>query len=228
MPRVRRSAPRRRPARRARRAAPRRQLTNVNRSLQPIPSRYICKMKYSEIVTTNTVGNVGQYIFNLNSLFDPNRTGFGHQPYGFDTLATLYNKYRVVSCGWRIQRAAGISDISPAVLVGCMPSNDLNIDFSDFSFMRENPRTKYILQNPGATALTLSGKSYLPSLMGRTNSQYMADDKYAADVLSSPAEHGVLYVQTHNATTGEALSSTIQVLLEFTVEWFDIKHIIQS
>ena len=58
--------------------------TNVNRSLQPVPSRYICKMKYSTNVATDING---QYIFNLNSLYDPDRTGTGHQPYGFDNLA---------------------------------------------------------------------------------------------------------------------------------------------
>lgn len=74
----------------------------VNSALQPIPQRYITKMKYSEQVSTDAAG---RYMFNLNSIFDPNRTGTltGHQPYGFDTLATLYNRYRVISCGYRIQ-----------------------------------------------------------------------------------------------------------------------------
>ena len=31
----------------------------------------------------------------MNSLFDPNRTGTGHQPYGFDQLSTFYNRYYV-------------------------------------------------------------------------------------------------------------------------------------
>jgi hypothetical protein len=34
----------------------------------------------------------------LNSLVDPNATGTGHQPYGFDQLAAIYAKYRVLNC----------------------------------------------------------------------------------------------------------------------------------
>ena len=67
---------------------------NVNRSLQPFAQRYIAKMKYSEQlkVTGPAGGGLAAYRFNLNSIFDPNRTGFGHQPYGHDQLAGLYNR----------------------------------------------------------------------------------------------------------------------------------------
>lgn len=195
--------------------------TNVNRSLQPIPSRYICKMKYSETVSTDLNG---QFIFNLNSLYDPNRTGFGHQPYGFDPLAQLYNRYRVISCGWRITSP---NTVIPRQL-GCMPSNDPGISYTTFSELKENPRAKYVMHVPGAYALVLSGKCYIPSLMGRTRSQYMADDKYQADVTGSPAELALLYIQTSKADDSADTGANIQVILEYTVEWFDIKHIVQS
>jgi len=32
------------------------------------------------------------------SIFDPNYTGVGHQPYGHDEWATRYNQYAVISC----------------------------------------------------------------------------------------------------------------------------------
>ena len=62
---VRAMARRRRQMRRNnRRGLSSRALTTVNRSLQPFPNRYICKMKYATNVTTSAV--TGQYIFNLN------------------------------------------------------------------------------------------------------------------------------------------------------------------
>ena len=33
----------------------------------------------------------------LNSLFDPNLSGLGHQPRGFDQLMAVYEKYTVVA-----------------------------------------------------------------------------------------------------------------------------------
>lgn len=35
-------------------------------------------------------------VFSVNSLFDPDRTGAGHQPRGFDQISLLFSKYIVV------------------------------------------------------------------------------------------------------------------------------------
>ena len=81
-------APKNKMIRRKRLARPtRRPRVVVNRALHPIPQRFITKMKYAEQFATD--GN-GRYAFNLNSIFDPNRSGVGHQPYGYDTLSTLW------------------------------------------------------------------------------------------------------------------------------------------
>ena len=149
----------------------------VNRALHPIPQRFITKMKYSEQITTDANG---QYKFNLNSIYDPNSTGIGHQPYGFDTLATLYNRYRVISCGWRIQVNWTSNNTAQPVLVGAVPANE-SLTFLSLAELRENPRAKYISQNYGAPTVALSGKTYIPSLVGRNKAQYMADDRYQVE-----------------------------------------------
>jgi len=215
------TGPRRRPALRRKRRAGYRTNNIVGRTLNPVAQRAIVKMKYSEAVAT---GTDGLYTFNLNSVFDPNRTGIGHQPYGHDTFATLYNRYRVISCGWRIQCLVPSS--GNAVNVGCLPANEVLL-FTTVSEMRENPRAKYITQSPGGGALTLHGKSYIPSLVGRTKAQYMADDRYQAQVGSSPSELAILNIIT-TSNVDVPLQATIQVVLEYTVEWFDVKHLNQS
>lgn len=207
-----------------RRSGPARSTTvTVNRSLQPIPQRYICKMKYCETNVTSAV--TGQYVYNLNSIFDPDRSGIGHQPYGFDNLALLYNRYRVIKCGWRIESPIG--DGTDFRAVHAIPSNDPSITWNTAGYIRENPRCKYVTCNPGAPAKTLSGWVSLPSLMGRNTQQYMADDTYSATVLANPAETALLYVFTSNVN-GNPISAPIQVTLEYTVEFFDIKHVLQS
>lgn len=196
----------------------------VNNALNPLPQRYICKMKYSEQITTNAVG---QFQFNLNSIYDPNRSGTGHQPYSFDTLASMYNRYRVIACGWRIQANWTSNSTAQPVLLAAQPANEV-LTTTTLSEMRENPRTKYLSQNYGGPIITLKGKTYIPSLVGRTKSQYMADDRYQAPVTGSPDELAILNILTgpNGSDTGGA--ATLQVLLEYTVEFFDIKHLSQS
>lgn len=197
----------------------------VNRALHPIPQRFITKMKYSEQFTTDST--TGAYRFNLNSIFDPNQSGVGHQPYGFDTLATLYNRYRVISCGWRIQVNWQANQNAQPVLVGAIPANEV-LTFSTLSELRENPRAKYINQNYGAETMVLKGKSYLPSLVGRNKAQYMADDRYQAVMTTSPNELAILNVMTGPNGLDTPGAATLQIVLEYTVEFFDIKHLAQS
>jgi hypothetical protein len=55
-------------------------------------------MRYVESVTiVAATGALGIYQWRTNSLFDPNFTGTGHQPYGFDQMKTYYASYLVTS-----------------------------------------------------------------------------------------------------------------------------------
>lgn len=199
--------------------------TLVNKALHPIPSRFITKMKYADFVTTDTNGH---FYFNLNSVFDPNRTGIGHQPYGHDTLATLYNRYRVIAAGFRIQQTGVGGQATAPVQLGVVPANE-QLLFGSLSELRENPRARYMVQNPGGGAVVLSGKQYIPSLVGRTKSQYMSDDRYQSAVGASPVELAILNCCA--ATTfSDVPAPNIQfnIIIEYTVEWFDIKTLTQS
>jgi hypothetical protein len=55
-------------------------------------------LKYSQSfkLTAGASGVFGaEQEMRLNSLFDPDQTGGGHQPYGRDTFAGIYNRYKV-------------------------------------------------------------------------------------------------------------------------------------
>lgn len=54
------------------------------------------KLLFGSIVAINPAAGVcGVHTFRANDLYDPNLTGAGHQPRGFDQLMTLYNKFKV-------------------------------------------------------------------------------------------------------------------------------------
>jgi len=212
----------RRPARKGRKGGKRRGYkTNSNlRSLNPIAQRYICKMKYAETVATDAAG---LYSFNLNSIFDPNRTGVGHQPYGHDTFQTMYNRYRVISCSYRVFAPRNDQTIQVAV----QPANEV-LAPTTVAEMKENPRSRYITQSPGGQVVALSGKVFIPSLVGRTTAQYMADDRYQAIFGASPAELAVLNMLVGTGADSPLGNSALNVELVYTVEVFDIKHLAQS
>jgi len=208
-------------ARRVRKSKPRRKPTGlVNRALGPIPQRYICKMKFAADVSTDANGRLA---ISLNSIWDPLRSGAVNpdQPYGRDTLASLYNRYRVISAGWRMTAANNGGNIQ----FGAIPANEV-LAPSNFSEVRESPRAKYFVQMAGGPTQLLKGKVYLPSLVGRTKAQYMADDRYQAQFDANPNELAILNLAVA-ATNGGLIPTgqNINLLLEYTVEWFDIKQL---
>lgn len=198
----------------------------VNKALSPIPQRFITKMKYAQTYTgVNASGQVVWRI-NLNSINDPDRTGTGHQPYSHDTFATLYNRYRVIACSYVIN---AYSAIGAPLQIACLPANE---EFSapSISDYRENPRGKYAIQLNNMTTKTLRGKVYLPSLVGRSKSQYMADDRYQAQMLNNPAELSVLNICAQSMLEGSVTDPqvTFAVTLVYHVELFDVKNLSQS
>lgn len=191
--------------------------------LSPIPSRYITKLKYAEAVTQTGFG-MQKYFWNLNSLFDPNQTGGGHQPYGFDQLcgpagSALYNRYRV----FRVDYVLTVANDNYNIHYGVLPTNEGASLISNVSEMRENPRAQYAVQNPGGTLKKISGSISLPALVGRTKAQYMADDRYQAVYNASPAEAISIgaFSQGLNDDTGTSMSHTFNILFVFHCEFFD-------
>lgn len=57
-------------------------------------------LRYHEDFSLNpTIGGAPQtYVFRANGVYDPNFTGTGHQPRGFDQLMTMYQFFRVDEC----------------------------------------------------------------------------------------------------------------------------------
>lgn len=201
---------------------------NVNRGLKPFAQRYITKVKYTEnlTVTGPVLGGLAQYNFRLNSIFDPNLSGTGYQPYGHDSLSSLYNRYRVIACNYVI---TGIVNDNTGDQYGQLIAIPANEALSLTGVPAEaltHPKARWITQAPSAPAKLLRGKVYIPSLVGRSKSQYMADDRYQAQFGTNPAENAILNVFS---TMTSGISSTVtmkfSITLTYTVECFDFKNL---
>ena len=203
----------------------------VNRALSPFAQRYICKMKYATQVTNTGPGGAGwsTYRFNLNSIYDPDQTGLGHQPYGHDTLQSLYNRYRVIKCNYTISAiSTGGTSGNQYTVVAALPANEVH-SISRIEDAQETPKCKFITQAPNSGLKILKGSVYLPSLMGRSKAQYMADDRYQATYGTSPNELAILniYAGLLNGAA-ETITTQLNIVLEYVVESFDFKVLPQS
>lgn len=78
----------------------------------PFPAVEKYQLRYCETIAIDpALGQAGSYLFRANSIFDPNFTGTGHQPYGHDTLQEIYNHYCVDSATISVTPTDGIQGV---------------------------------------------------------------------------------------------------------------------
>jgi hypothetical protein len=69
----------------------------------PLPSRLHAKLKYVSPVTLTSGVTPGVHVFSANGCYDPDITGTGHQPRGFDQLIALYDHYVVLKSQAKVE-----------------------------------------------------------------------------------------------------------------------------
>ena len=65
---------------------------NPFRRVHTVRHRY---QESSKSLNPGVGGTCAVHIFRANSMYDPDYTGTGHQPLGFDEMSTIYNKHKV-------------------------------------------------------------------------------------------------------------------------------------
>lgn len=229
---MRRRTYRRRPAapvrRRFRRVKNNRRNTYVARVPRTtvFPARLVTKLKYSEVVHVAIVGAAGltDYSFNLNGLYDPNSSGTGHQPYGFDEASALYSRYRVFRCSWHVSFPANTTDTYQACVVPVNGASSFST--SSMSRMSELPMAVSKTVAANGNGVNFRGSIYLPKLNGVRPAEYKNDDRYIGTAGANPAE----VMKLHLGFTCETSNLDVYpvVTLVYHAEFIDPNIVAQS
>ncbi len=191
----------------------------------PVAPRLRTVMKYVDTIQVTTSAGPGTVdtAYNLNSLFAPKVSG-GHQPMGFDQIATLYNRYRVLRTRWKVEVIPTVQSGVPGYLV-VAPTNTATL-FTSAPACAEQGRAKSHIFN-SFTIPRLKGAVNLADLNGKTPAAYMADDTTQAVITASPGEALVLHCLIFEPA-GSALTYDFHITLWFECEWSDPVQLGQS
>lgn len=126
-----------------------RQLGASNK-LVGFPSNKICKFRYCEIITLDPATAVPSvHYFSANGLHDPNITGTGHQPLGWDQWKAFYNHYAVLGAKCTVRVCPNNSSASvPAACVSLFLNDDTTLDVTDPFVRMEKGMGRNVLFNP--------------------------------------------------------------------------------
>lgn len=193
-----------------------------------IPNAAHVSLKYADArIVTSSGGITGIYVYRLNSLFDPDLTGTGQQPAGFDEYANLYHRYLVRTChiDVEIQDTTGISSFA---VVSAGNTSSSPTDVTDMRAKMSNPYSWHGTFLASAKVIRFVKKLDLAQITGVTKTKYNSDDKYQATVTNNPDEVIDLTIAHIGSAGAGNVAALYKVVLTYNVMFFDRKDLALS
>ncbi len=207
------------------------QVVQVQRGTMPFAENYRVRLRYCDRVQLTTAGSVNTattYSFRLGSLFDPDYTGTGHQPYQYDQLTTVYNKYVVEKVDFRVRFRQVASSPITSLWCGYSLLTDTNANASangdTLNEIRERSTAlvaPLAAVNNKANFQTWSGSVVLRQLFGVTEMQYYGDQEdFAAIYNANPSRQCFLELCLMDPDSGSSTTVEADVELVYHAKMF--------
>lgn len=171
----------------------------------------LVKLGYSTVVAVTTGVTLGSYAFRGASLFDPDFTGAGHQPRGFDQYAALYGRYTVYASSIHVTFSTPGSD---PINVVVLPRNNFAVSPNTYA---ANAEVKYaktrMLTNFGAGAARITHYMSSARMDGVSPATISANQTYSADVGQNPVKQWfwIIGAQAPDGSTAVLVHLTVKV-----------------
>ena len=181
------------------------------------------------LTRSGTAGAVSNYYFSANGLFDPNVTGTGHQPMGFDQMMLMYNQYTVVSS--KISATIYNTTASVAVRAGVYLAPDTT-SIVDPSRLIENG----LITTKVIPAINVAGyiKDFdldcdVVKFFGRKSAKEMLEDTLLYGTAAANPTEGVFYSITAWDPFGASNYSTFfDVIIEYDAYFWEPRKLTVS
>lgn len=180
------------PARRRRRA-----VSKIPRGIMPNNSKVV-KLKYSDDwnLLPTTADIPYKAFFSACSLYDPDRTGGGHQPKMFDQMCTYYNHYTVLSAKISVRC---INTPSVPMMVFITKTDSISPGaLGTKNQLLEADNTRYCYLSNDTLDKTITSSYSKKKTFGKS-----ATDKLTASATTNPADEIFWQVSAINTKAGE-------------------------
>ena len=140
------------------------------------------KLPYFENFSLSNAANPNsQANWNLNSIWDPNAALGGHQAAGCNQWGQFYNRYRVIGVKVRLTYHVPTEGQTAAV-VWASATNGSNVTGGSWEQLEQSHQVIRNINSMGQPTTTIVKYFNMPRITGRTLQQYLADDRYQAQL----------------------------------------------
>ena len=211
-----------------------------NLSLQVMPKIKYATHRYAES-TQLFINNSfdAQLVYTLNGLFDPNVSGgsgagINHQPYLFDQMNALYNKYCVLGAKVKIHLRPGSTSNSYAMNVFGETTQLSSVQYPG-SIGLEKPGVKIVRFNSSASNVYTPARtmtfywSAKKEFRAKDRQELITNEDYSGTGSTLPNEQAYLYL-TYQAQQIQQTTAKLacDVIIDYIVAWTEPKQPNQS
>lgn len=222
--------------------------TTVPRSVRPVPVALVSRKKrqmvkgplrtkqtakfiYEDAISLNPAvgGTAVHHFFSANGLYDPNITGVGHQPRGFDQLMTLYDHYVVIGAkitAW-ITNTEGSDGNAQMYALRVLDTNSASTNPSDVMESRFAKIKALSSEGAGPNTGTMSLRINPNKFLGR--SKPLSDSQLKGTTGANPTEQAFFCISAFPLPDGvDTSASYIRVRIEYNAVLIEPKIPSQS
>lgn len=195
------------------------------------PRTKFVRMKYVDNITINpgAAGALTFHNFSCNGMYDPDISGSGHQPIGFDQWMEWYDHYHVI--GSKITVQCIPSDATNNTVVGIYKNDDVNFLPTQFTHAAELPGSRYRVlatttSSPSPSPIVL--KSKYSAKRDQNSKAVTSDDELRGTVSSNPSEQSYYTIWAASNSTGDPAAFFAVVHIEYLAVLSEPKDFVQS
>lgn len=200
-------------------------ITGLGNAEFGFPDKLKTKLLYCDVITmSSALGAVADWVYRMNSLYDPDYTSTGHQPQWYDQLSAVYDHYRVLGSKItaRIVPTKTVdteANDSGPFIVGVTGSQSAVLSASSYPTLLEDGSSNndIIVDKQGSKNCATVSTTYTPFRDLGTDPY---DDTVSAGTTGSPSKQFYAHIWCKDMDTTASTRVVVQVQIEYTCEFF--------
>lgn len=221
-------------SRKSRKTGKRKSKRNASRRIPKmpvgIPNYMFARMRYTSVRQASVAATSDDTRYwRLNSVYDPDYSGVGHQVYYHDQYSAIYQTYIVyaVKVTMKVTCASSTANMYYPAMCMC-PYSGAAPSWSSFETMKEATKAQSRVLIPGQTVALFKAFYKINSIFGVPKLTVKTDDGFAASVFADPANVAYLVLRFQNQDGATAVTYSADLSLTYYVKYFQRQNPVSS
>lgn len=197
---------------------------SVPRGVLGFPGSLTTVIRYNDTYNISTVGSaVSGQVMRMNSVFDPDYTGIGHQALYFDQFAAVYDQYVVLASRVDV-KFSPLSITGGPYVIGITSGNQVGFSSTQYTLSEQSKSSSTALGSVAGTSVARLSQTYDPLTCLGVSAD---DDTVQSSTSNNPTKQWYAYCWAQDKSAAGAVI-VAHVTVTYRVRFFGMKNVTSS